>query len=391
MLFLSMSSNYTAKQAFGHLFSIGRKADAGKLQKLLVDRYEGKKALLFSKGRGALTAAVRLATGGSGKVGVTSLTCYSVVDAVRQAGCEVVYIDISPKSLQFDERTLAQTLKKHQLKAIIVQNTVGIPLDIESIMKLAKEAGVRVIEDLAHSVGAKYADGREVGTVGDYTMLSFGRDKFLDTVNGGALVIRTDSVSVALRPPVRLPGSIQQLRDRIHPPIGWTIRKLSPIGLGKYVHAAVYILKIAVRSADGKADSSLKLPHWQARLALSQMEKLDEIVASRLAKQQKYLKKLAHLSTNRSTNGVRLSLLVANRDEVVKALKAAGYYVEDIWYDLPVSPQRLYHLVDFPEKDFPVVSDVVQHVLNLPTHQLVKDEDIELISQIVLKEAEPWN
>lgn len=391
MLFLSLGSNYAGSQAFRHLFTIGRKSDAEKLQKLLVDRYQGKKALLYSKGRGALAAAVRLATGGSGKVAVTSLTCYSVIDAVEQAGSQVVYVEISPKTLQFDAHTLAETLKKQKVKAIIVQNTVGIPLDIDAVMTLAKQAGASVIEDLAHSAGAKYADGREVGTIADYTMLSFGRDKLLDTINGGALVIRTGSVPVTLQPPIHFPGFVQQLRDRIYPPIGWLARTLFPVGLGKYVLAIAYKLKLAVRSADGAADSSVRLPHWQAHLALVQMQKLDETVASRLAKQQKYLDKLSHLSMERSANGVRLPLLVENRDEVVAKLKQAGFYTEDIWYDVPVSPERLYHLVDFPEKDFPVVSSLTKHVLNLPTHQLVTDEDIDKISQIVSKEARPWS
>lgn len=391
MLFLSLGSNYTFPQALRHVFSVGRKSDSMQLQRALNKRYSGKKTLLFSKGRGALAMAVRLATGGKGQVLVTSLTCYSVVDAVRAAGCEVVYAEISRDSLNLTEETLGRAMKGRQIKAIIVQNTLGIPVDIDMVLRLAREAGATVIEDVAHAVGGRYADGREIGTVGHYTMLSFGRDKLLDTINGGALVIRSEAVGATIRPPLEYPGFTQQLRDRLYPLIGWVSRVLFPIGLGKYILALSYKLRLASRSADGAADMTLRLPHWQAGLALAQMNKLEQTVGRRLDNQQSYLKKLAEFSPSiRSSNAVRLPLLIDNRDEVVAALKQEGYFTEDIWYDLPVSPQRLYHLVDFPEADFPVTKEVAGHVINLPTHQLVRPADIDRVSRIITDRGRQW-
>lgn len=391
MLFLSVGSNYTFAQAVRHCFTRGRSEDSGKLQKALVDRYDGQKALLFSRGRDALAAAVRTATGGSGAVIVTSLTCYSVIDAVKVAGCEVVYADISPRTLQFDAATLRAVLAGCEAKAVIVQNTLGIPCDIDEIMTIAREHNLVVIEDIAHAAGGRYADGREIGTVGDMTMLSFGRDKFLDTINGGALVIRSSSLSSVLKPPLVFPGLGRQVRDRIYPLIGWLARALFPVGLGKYVIALSYMLRLAKRSADGAADPEMRLPHWQAKRACEQIHAMSTTITQRLERQKQYLAELGELSPRPSSNAIRLPLLVENCDEVMNALKRVGYFVEDSWYEVPISPERLYHLVDFDEAAHPVVTKVAKHVINLPTHQFVRDDDIAKMIEIVKQEARPWS
>lgn len=391
MLFLSVGSNYRFAQALKHCFAIGRPKDSQKLQKLLVEHYAGQKALLFGRGRDALAAAIRTATGGEGSVIVTSLTCYSVIDAVKVAGCEVVYADISPKTLQFDEQTVGVALQKQNVKAIVIQNTLGIAVDIQSIVNLAKAHGLVVIEDVAHSVGGHYQDGREIGTVGDMTMLSFGQDKLLDTINGGALVIRSSSLLADVKTPTKVPDLLRQLSDRTFPLVGWLSRNLRPFVLGKIVLGIRYKLQLTKRSADDEADPDMRLPHWQAKLAYRQIKNLAENVENRLKNQAQYLKTLEGFSPQPSSNAIRLPLLIENRDEVMQILKQAGIHVIDSWYEVPVSPERLYHLVDFDETAYPVVSEVSKHIINLPTHQQVKSKDIERITEIIDRSAKPWS
>lgn len=391
MRFLSLGSNYTFLQAVRHLFTVGRKKDADNLIKFLNEKYSGQQTLLYSRGRDALASAIKIATGGEGSVLVTSLTCYSVVEAVESAGCQVVYAESDPKTLQYNFDSLALALSNDSsIKTLVVQNMLGIPVDIMAIKELTDKHGVVLIEDLAHSVGGKYDDGTEIGTVGDYVMLSFGRDKLLDTINGGALVIRTREVGRKITPPTVYPGFVRQFRDRIYPSIGWTARALFRVNLGKYYLAFVYKLRLAVRSADGDADISMRLPKWQTKLALRQLTSLVSNIESRQSKQDNYLDRLASFSPKRSSNAVRTPLLIKNRDEIIQSLKNAGYYTEDIWYEVPVSPTRLYHLVDFPETEYPVATALSRHIVNLPTHQLINDRDIENIISIIENEAQSW-
>lgn len=391
MLFLSRGSNYTMQQAWRHMLTRGQPADSQALQAALTERYGGSSTVLFARGRGALSEAVRLATGGSGYVAVTALTCYVVVEAIRTAGCQPLFIDVDRQTWQFSADQLAVRLRQQPVKAVIVQNTLGIATDITAIERLAEQEGFAIIEDLAHAVGGRYADGREMGTVGDYTMVSFGRDKLLDTINGGALILRTDQSSTPVRPANKQVAWTQQLRDRLYPVLACLVRGLMPIGLGKYLLAVMYRTGLAVRSADGGTQADVQLPHWQAALALQQLQQLDSNVARRLDKQQQYLQHLAAYSPQHSSNAVRLPLMVENRDQVVKQLKQSGYWVEDMWYEVPVSPARLYQAVDFPEADCPVAVALAARTINLPTHQLVHTTAIRTICQIVQREALPWN
>lgn len=390
MIFQALGARYSFGAAVKHAFVRGTEADSKKLRQALVKRYGGE-AVLYQKGRAALAAAIRLATGGTGKVAISGLTCYSVVQAVQAAGCTPVFVDIRQSDLQFGAEELMAAAKKHTgIKAVVIQNMLGIPADIAAIQKVANKTGMVLIEDLAHSAGAQYADGREVGTVGDITMLSFGRDKAIDSVNGGALVVRNHDASLAF--PVITPSFSVQFRDRVYPLIAWLTRALYPIKLGRYVMGASIKLGLVVRSADGDVDETATLPHWQAKLARGQVTSLTTTAVRRRQKAQEYAKLIeGSLPSGMGQAGeapVRVPLIVSNRDEVVKHLAAHGVQANDIWYDVPVSPQRLYDRVDYPVGECPNAVRIAEQLVNLPTHERISIDDIKRISQLVNEVAE---
>ena len=383
MIFQALGAKYSFGAALAHLVAKGTPTDSEALRQALSTRYGGE-AVLYRKGRAALAEAIRLATGGTGKVAISGLTCYSVVQAVEAAGCTPVYVDIREEDLQFGGAELAATLKKHQgVTAVVVQHMLGIPADIAAIQQVAAKAELVVIEDLAHAAGAHYDDGREVGTVGDITMLSFGRDKAIDSVNGGALIVRT-------RPPLAptiMPSGADQLRDRLYPLIAWTSRALYPIRLGPYVMAAAIKLGLVVRSADGDVRTDETLPHWQARLALAQVRLLTTTAVRRRDKAARYQDLLGDMvlsgARQRGAAPVRWPLLVDDPGAVVAHLRAHGVQANDIWYDVPVSPARLAHKVDYPTSECPVAVAVASRLLNLPTHERITPHAIDTIARLV--------
>ncbi len=244
-----------------------------------------------------------------------------------------------------------------------------------------------MIEDLAHSAGASYADGHEVGTVGDITMLSFGRDKAIDSVNGGALIVRKKLGDGDLKSPAGSVAWFDQLRDRIYPAIAWTSRKLYPVKLGVYVMALAIKLKLVVRSADGEVDATQALPNWQAKLALDQVKLLTTAAVNRRQKSKKYVQNLQEFTprgvSDQGSAPIRVPLLVSNRNEVVSHLRANGVQANDIWYDVPVSPVRFYDKVNYPESECPNAVQISSRLVNLPTHQQISNYDIERISKLV--------
>lgn len=390
MLFQSIGAHYSYGAAFRHFFTIGGKYSTRALEVALAKKYAGEVAL-YSKGRAALAEAIRIATGGSGKVVISGLTCYSVVQAVEAAGCTPVYIDIRTSDLHFGPSELEAVFAKHDdIAAVVVQNMLGIPCDIIGIEKVATAHRALLIEDLAHSAGAQYSDGREVGMVGDITMLSFGRDKAIDTVNGGALIVRRPELIVQLHPAINQPSFVVQLRDRLYPLLAWHVRALSRVNLGLLLLAVASRLKLTTRSADGDVDVTVMLPGWQAKRALQELSTMDQRTALRREKRALYVALSRYMPEAALGDGavpIRMPLLVNNRATVLTALKKQQFFVQDTWYDVPVSPIRFYHKAHYVEENCPVAVEVAGRIINLPTHGYVTPEQAAHMARIINEEA----
>lgn len=388
MLFQASGSRYSLAGALKHLFLVGGHRDNEQLKQLLTLRYSAEEVFLYHKGRSALAEAVRLATGGSGAVVVNGLTCYSLVQAVEAGGARVIYADIDETSLNFSADHLEKLVAQNKdIKAVIVQNMLGIPADIAGIERIAREQNLVIIEDLAHSAGANYADGREVGTVGDLTMLSSGKDKAIDSVNGGALIVRSERFVGQTEEPSDKVSFKNQLRDRFYPVLAWKTRVLYRLGVGKYFMSALVRLKIVVRSADGGVEADKSLPNWQAKNALKQLIKLDETVSWRRQITQKYLSKLTDTvpieAKQQGASLIRLPLIVKNPQQIIDQLAEQKIFLAGTWYDVPVSPIRYYSLAKFPEKNCPVATRIAKQLINLPTHTKVNDRHIEIITRTI--------
>lgn len=182
-IFNSLGSNYDFNFVLKSLFSPGN----DDLKSFLENKYKGQVTLVY-KGREAIELALGNINKGS-LVGINGFICFAVYEAIKKAGMEVEYLDIEKGELNFS----AETLKKAvNVKAVIVQNTLGYPCDIEKIAQICKEKKIILIEDLAHSIGTRYESGEEAGMVGDFVVLSFSQDKIIDAVSGGALISRID-------------------------------------------------------------------------------------------------------------------------------------------------------------------------------------------------------
>lgn len=384
MIFQALGSNYTYGYAWRHLLSRGADSDKKQLENSVAEKFGGK-AVLFSKGRDALSEAVRLAAKG-GAVAVNGATCSVVAEAVIQAGAVPVYIDIDQQTGNMSLTTLEAALADTEVKAVIVQNTYGNMIDIAAVEKLTKPRGITIIEDLAHGLGQVYPDGRPAGTVGELVMMSFGRDKIIDAVNGGALVLRSDELQKQSTSPYEMPPSLQQRRDRWYPLLSCLVRSLYQVGLGKYFLAFIYKVKWAVRSADGGIHSERGLPNWQAKMIYEQWQQLDDIVRHRTKIMTAYQQELGdRLLTAGGT--IRAALLVENRAGLLNNLARRGYFLHDTWYDVPIAPARKYDPASYPEKDQPETMAFTRRVINLPTHRHVSVNQARRLAKVVKQEC----
>lgn len=345
--FLGLAANYTRKERFLHFFTIGRERDRGALQRFLVQKYKGQQAILTKNGRSGLALALKAYFRPGDKVIVNGFTCYAVYEAVKAAELEPIWADINKDGLNFDIDSLKYIMegKIPGIKGIIIQNSLGNPVDIVAIEKFAKQHNLTVIEDLAHCVGVRYPDGREVGTVGSAVAFSFGKDKAIDTISGGAVVLR-DPYNNTIQAPSKVPKISDTLRARFYPLFGAVAQWLSYIHLGGVWMRALVKLHWVEKSADNKLDVTRKIAKFEAKLALRQFKVL-----------------------KRNGEGpIREYYLVSDREKVLNELRKNGYYFDGFWYEKPVSPVRYYSKVNFPEKKCPIAVEVASKIINIPKY-----------------------
>ena len=351
MKFIAHASQFCLKKTLRQLFAFGFKKDSEKLKSYIAERYqvEAENVALYGSGRTALSEAIKYFTKPGDKVAITALTCFAVVEAVRSANCKPVYLDVNLKNLHFDAKALEKAcVNNPEIKAVIVQNNLAYSCDIANIESVAKKYNLALIEDLAHCVGMDYSDGREAGMVGDAVIMSFGKSKSLDLISGGLLFLRkTDKRKKSFAVPVDLPSLADRFRTRLYPLFGAITRALFHLQLGRINFGRLYTAFLLQthqiqKSADAKLDNSIRLTHWQAKLALRD------------------LKKIKHRTP------LRRFYFVENRAELLKKLTTAGFIMDDIWYSSPVSPERYYNQANFNEKACPNAVFAANHLINLP-------------------------
>lgn len=391
MIFNSLGSNYDFLYVAKSLFSFPKRSDSLKLKNYLEKKYEGHAILLY-KNREAVKLALEISDLPKGsKVGINGFTCFVVNQAIVEAGYIPVYLDIRNTDMNFDIKNLE---KVKDIKALIIQNTFGCPHDITQIKSYCDKNGILIIEDLAHSVGSIYPNGKEVGTVGDFVALSFSQDKSIDAVSGGALIVRNKKFvngvndTKTLRTPIA-----NQIRDRFYPLLTYVIRKLYPLGLGRMFHYVIKKLKILSDPMGNLSHIKYHaLPNWNAYLARLQFDNSNYRVRHRRGIAEVYINNLDEglLSSgvvkncNLSSN-IRFPIFVENRIGLINFLKKNGVFVSDIWYDAPVAPKKLINRTDYKKgmcKNAEVDAEII---LNLPTHININKKDAERISAIINK------
>ena len=119
------------------------------------------------------------------------------------------------------------------------------------------------------------------------------------------------------------------------------------------------------RSADNRLDLTRKIANFEAKLALGQLLKLE------------------------NAKPLRKFYLLSNRDMILADLRRAGYYFDGFWYERPVSPDRYYASVKFPESECPTAVAVSQRILNLPTYYT--DNELAQAERIIREKGAVWN
>jgi dTDP-4-amino-4,6-dideoxygalactose transaminase len=117
-------------------------------------------------------------------------TCVPTVAGIERAGLTPVLCDVDPESATIDPESLRAAVTP-RTRAIVPVHLYGQPGDMAAVMHLARDAGLRVVEDCAQAHGATF-DGHMAGTIGDLGAFSFYPTKNLGAIGDGGAVVTSD-------------------------------------------------------------------------------------------------------------------------------------------------------------------------------------------------------
>lgn len=158
--------------------------DVFAFQRAMEARFEGGHGIAVANGSLALELALRAFGIGPGdEVIVTPRTFVASAFCAMLVGATPVFADVDPDSGNITAETIAAVLTE-RTRAIVPVHLAGWPADMEPIMALARERGIKVVEDCAQAVGAEIK-GRPVGSFGDAAAFSFCQDKIISTGGEG--------------------------------------------------------------------------------------------------------------------------------------------------------------------------------------------------------------
>jgi dTDP-4-amino-4,6-dideoxygalactose transaminase len=150
-----------------------------------------KHALSVSSGTDALLLALMALNIKPGdEVLCPAFTFFATAGAVSRLGAVPVFTDICPICFNMDVND-ARAKITSKTKAIIPVHLFGQSADMDPILALAKEHGLRVVEDAAQSIGSKYK-GRQSGSLGDFGTYSFFPSKNLGGFGDGGMLVTND-------------------------------------------------------------------------------------------------------------------------------------------------------------------------------------------------------
>lgn len=310
-------------------------------------------AVGVSSGTAGLHLCVRaLGIGEGDEVIVPSFAFIAAANAVRYERGIPVFVDIEAETLNLNSSRIEAAITA-RTKAILVVHTFGCPAELPAILEIARKHHLCVIEDACESIGAEF-DGRKVGGWGDAGVFGFYPNKQMTTGEGGAVVTDDPRIASMVRA-LRNQGRMDSHEWFQHSTLGYNYR----------------------------------LPEMNCALGISQLKRIDAILARREKIAGKYNERLRGMKNLRLPASevlrrklswfvyvVRLpgSLTQSHRDWIMRELHHRG--IGCARYFAPIHMQPAYQSAGRPRADLSVTEFEAPRCLALPFFNRLQDEQI---------------
>ncbi len=320
-----------------------------------------KHAVAVANGTAALDIMLKAARIGPGdEVITTPFTFIASANSILYQGAKPVFADIDLKTYNVDPEKVLELIN-NRTKAILAVHLYGQPADMKALREIAEDHGLLLFEDSAQAHGAEYM-GEKAGSMGVAGAFSFYPTKNMTTGEGG--IITTNNGEIAYR--ARLLRNHGQTKKYLHEELGWNLRMTS-------IAAAI------------------------GRVQLRRLEEFNEARRRNADLLTRGIRKIPGLQPPYTDPRVRhvyhqYVIWVGDdyplaRDQLIEYLSRHGIG-SAVHYPMPVFQQPLYKKLGYPQDICPNAIEASRHVLSLPVHPAVTQEDIEYIINVLRKPLE---
>ena len=302
-------------------------------------------------GTDAIYVALRALGVGRGDEVITAANSFiATAEAITMTGAKVVFVDCDPETYNIDLVKLQQAITS-ATKAIVPVHLYGRPVNMDSLMDLARAHGLLVIEDAAQAHGGVFND-RRVGSIGDAACFSFYPGKNLGAYGDGGAITTKD------------------------PDLALKMRMLANHGRqSKHNHE--------FEGVNSRLDG---LQAAILTVKLNHLEKWTEQRRKNAALYRRYLQDLPLILPNDS-EAIRhvyhlFVIRTDDREKVRAFLKKQGVDT-GVHYPVPLPFLKAYAHLGYDHGDFPAAHKLCKEILSLPMYPELSEEQIVYICDCI--------
>lgn len=338
--------------------------------------------------------------GESDEVVIPALTYFAIPGMAVTAGVTPVFADTIRTQYTLDPDAFRKAITK-KTKAVVPTHLFGVPADMEPILAIAREHGLKVIEDCAQATGARY-HGKRVGSFGDAAYYTFGLTKNITTLKGAMITTDSDEVAGRVRAEMArcTPTPSKALWKEVFTGTAMMIAThplVYPLTLHPVVRLGNALGKDPIHDRFGepeKVDTEVSPRFWQggpraaqAAVGLEQLRRIDELNGARIKNGRFLDEHLAHVpgllrpTWPAKSEPIFMSYVVQHprREALAKALLERGIDTT-IGYMTDGSTSPLFSKWARP---CPQATESFRSLLHLPVHPNLRERDLHHLAEAV--------
>ncbi len=311
-------------------------------------------AIGVSSGTDALLASLMaLGIGLDDEVITTSYSFFATAGVIERLGARPVFVDIDPATFNLDTKAVPARITS-RTKAILPVHLFGRCVNMDSLLEVAKDWNIAVIEDAAQAIGARDDQKRQAGTMGTLGCLSFFPSKNLSAFGDGGMIVTNNKELVETLRVLRVHGGKSKY---YHPMVGGNFRLDA-------LQAAILRVKLQYLAAWTQAR---RINAQRYRELFTEAGLLDCIRLPEDAPGHVYNQFVVRFP---------------DRDRLHMFLRKQGVETE-IYYPLPLHFQECFESLGYRKGDFPQAEAAAQESLALPIYpELTEAQQQYVVSRV---------